>query len=121
MINLKQIENDTKRIYDESFELSLLQEQLEDMLTAIDKNNIEFEDGRISKTAFKTNENKLKKNSVKLIKNIKSLIETNLILLGGIEEEIKNQSGEKDKKKSRKAIIKKIEKATERVVESGSN
>ena len=65
MINLRQIENDTRRIYEDCFELSLLEEQLEDMLTALDKNNIEFERGKISRTAFKANERKLKKNSVK--------------------------------------------------------
>ena len=76
MINLKQIENDTRRIYEDCFELSLLEEQLEDMLTALDKNNIEFERGKISRTAFKANESKLKKDSVRIIKIIKDLIKS---------------------------------------------
>ncbi len=119
MINLKQIENDTRRIYEDSFELSLLQEQLEDMLTAIDKNNIEFDRGKISRTAFKANEGKLKKNSVRIIKTVKSLVKNNMILIGNIEEEIQIQSGRRIQKKvKKKKTIKKVKK--EEVVENGS-
>jgi ribosome-binding ATPase YchF (GTP1/OBG family) len=117
MINLKQIENDTRRIYEDCFELSLLEEQLEDMLTALDKNNIEFERGKISRTAFKANESKLKKNSVKIIKTIKELINSNMILIGNIEEDIENQGGRRIKKK----IMKKIKKVTEKVAKNGNN
>jgi len=119
MINLKQIENDTRRIYEDSFELSLLQEQLEDMLTAIDKNNIEFDRGKISRTAFKANESKLKKNSVRIIKTVKGLVKNNMILIGNIEEEIQIQSGRRTQKKIKKK--KKDKKAKrEEVVENGS-
>jgi hypothetical protein len=111
MINLKQIENDTRRIYEDCFELSLLEEQLEDMLTALDKNNIEFERGKISRTAFKANESKLKKDSVRIIKIIKDLIKSNMIIIGNIEEEIQIQSGSRTKK----MIMKKIEKVAEKV------
>lgn len=122
MINLKQIENDTRRIYEDSFELSLLQEQLEDMLTAIDKNNIEFDKGKISRTAFKANESRLKKDSVRIIKSIKSIINNNMILIGNIREEIQIQSGRRTQKKAeKKKKVKKIKKTAEKVVENGSD
>jgi hypothetical protein len=98
MIKLKQIEMDAKKFYEDSFELSLLQEQLEDMLTAIDKNNEEFESGKISKSAFKSNKGKLERSSVKIIKNIKSLINSNLALIKNISVEIEKQAGKKTKK-----------------------
>lgn len=91
MINLKQIETDTKRVYENSFELILMQEELENMLIAIDKNNIVFEDGKISKNAFRSNQKNLQKNSVRVIKNIKTIIEATLIIIKNITEEIEIQ------------------------------
>ena len=122
MINLRQIENDTRKIYENSFELSLLEEQLEDMLTAIDKNNMEFERGNISKTAFKSNETKLKKNSVKLIKSIKEIISNNLNLLKSIEDDVENQATERGQKRAKKRkMLKQISKRKKKVVDSGSD
>jgi hypothetical protein len=91
MINLKQIEIDTKRVYENSFELLLMQEELENMLIAIDKNNMAFEKGKISKNAFRNNEKKLQKNSVRVIKNIKNMIEASLIIIKNLIEEIEIQ------------------------------
>ena len=71
MIKSEQLENSAKRNYERSFELSLLQEELEILLTAIDRNNTAFEKGKISRNAFQSNENKLKKKSVKIINKIR--------------------------------------------------
>ena len=120
MINIKQIEKDTRRIYEECFELSLLEEQLEDMLTALDKNNIEFERGKLSRTAFKANESKLKKSSVSVIKNIKEIINSSTILIGNIEEEVQSQGVKRTRKKSKK-LMNKIKKVTEKVAKNGSD
>ena len=106
MLNIRQIENDTKKIYDNSFELSLLQEQLDDMLTEIDKNNIEFEKGKISRTAFKSNEAKLKRSSVRLIKSIKKIISDNIILIGNVEEEVQLQGNRREHKSPKKKVSK---------------
>ena len=64
MINLKKVEDCVKKVYEGSFELSLLQQELENMLNAIDRNNMEFKKGKISRNAFKSNESKLKKKSI---------------------------------------------------------
>ena len=98
MISLKKVEDCAKKIYEGSFELSLLQQELENMLNAIDRNNMEFEKGKISRNAFKSNESKLKKNSVDIIKNIKVLIKTNLDFLTSIRNDVEKQIKTKPKK-----------------------
>jgi len=114
MISLEQIENDVKRFYENSFELSLLQEELENMLTSMDRNNIEFEKGKISKNAFELNEVKLKKNSVRLIKKIKALITSNRGLIKSIIKEIENQKKKKTETKKRARKKTKPEKISEK-------
>jgi hypothetical protein len=98
MISLKKVEDCAKKIYEGSFELSLLQQELENMLNAIDKNNVEFEKGKISKNAFKSNEAKLKKKSVDIINNIKILVKTNLDFLSSIRKDVEKQTAAKPKK-----------------------
>ena len=99
MINLKKVEDCAKKIYEGSFELSLLQLELDNMLNAIDKNNMEFEKGKISRNAFKSNEAKLKKNSVDIIKNIKILIKSNRDFLSSIRKDVEKQTTTKPKAK----------------------
>jgi len=101
MINLKKVEDCAKKIYEGSFELSLLQQELEYMLNAIDKNNIEFEKGKISRNAFKSNESRLKKKSIEIINNIKVLIKSNMDFLGIIKRDVENQRLVKSKKKAK--------------------
>jgi hypothetical protein len=102
MINLKKVEDSSKKIYEGSFELSLLQQELENMLNAIDKNNMEFEKGKISRNAFKSNETKLKKNSIDIIKNIKILVKNNLDFLASIRKDVEKQVTTKPKKAKKK-------------------
>lgn len=89
MMDLKKVEDSAKRIYEDSFDLSLLQEDLESKLDEIYENNLEFERGKLSKTSFKENEKVLKKSSIRMIKNIKSIISSNLKLLDTIRNELK--------------------------------
>jgi hypothetical protein len=98
MISLKKVEDCAKKIYEGSFELSLLQQELENMLNAIDKNNVEFEKGKISRNAFKSNETKLKKKSIDIINNIKILVKTNLDFLSSIRKDVEKQTAAKPKK-----------------------
>ena len=51
MMDLKKVEDSAKRIYEDSFDLSLLQEDLESKLDEIYENNLEFERGKLSKTS----------------------------------------------------------------------
>lgn len=109
MINLKKIEENSRKIFENSFELSLLQEELENMLNALYRNGRELEKGKISKNAFKSNETKLKKNSVVIIKNIKDLIKTNMNLLASMKKEVEGQDLKKKKSKPKKSKEIKVE------------
>lgn len=111
MISLKKVEDCSRKIYEGSFELSLLQQELENMLNAIDRNNMEFEKGKISRNAFKSNESKLKKNSIEIIKNIKVLIKSNLDLLKSIRNDVEKQTTTKPKSKGKKNADSKKNKA----------
>ena len=97
MINLKKVEDCVKKVYEGSFELSLLQQELENMLNAIDRNNMEFKKGKISRNAFKSNESKLKKKSIDIINNIKSLIKSNTEYLATIKRDVERQETKKGK------------------------
>ena len=102
MIDLKKIETSAKKIYEDSFEVSLVQEDLEKKLDEIYKNNLEMQRGRLSRAAFKANDATLKKDSLTLIKAIKELIKSNLVLCDGMRKEISGQEGKKAKRRSKK-------------------
>ena len=75
-----------------SSEISLLQEELDDMLTVINQNFMDFKKGKISQVFFKSNEKKLKTRSLKLIKNINKLVESSSKHTDKINKEVKNQT-----------------------------
>jgi ribosomal protein L18E len=90
-INLEKIQEKTKRIYGISSEISLLQEELENLITAIDKNSSEYQRGNISRDIFETNEKKLKKRSAMKIRKINKLVEEGIKLLEKMENELTSQ------------------------------
>lgn len=91
MIDLKRIDDMARKIFENSFEVSLLQDELESMLNAIYRNNVEFEKGKLSRNAFKANETKMKKRSVEIIKSTKGLIKSNMDLLVNIKSDVEKQ------------------------------
>ncbi|MFH0929003.1 MAG: hypothetical protein V1818_01450 [Candidatus Aenigmatarchaeota archaeon] len=91
MIDLKNIDEMVRKIFENSFEISLLQDELESMLNAIYRNSAEFERGKLSRNAFKTNETKMKRRSVGIIKSVKGLIKTNIDLLVNMKSDIEKQ------------------------------
>ena len=95
IINLDLMNKLSKRVYEISSEISLLQEEMEDMLTAIDVNILEFKKGMISQQFFKSNERKLKRRTVALIKRINRLVKNAIGLTEKIAREIKSQRIEK--------------------------
>ena len=97
MIDLKKIEESSKQVYEDSFDISLLQEDLESKLDEIYQNNIVFQKGKLSKNAFRVNELQLKRESLLIIKAIKEKLKSNNILISAIKEEIRGK--EKVKKK----------------------
>ena len=90
-IKLDQIQLSTKKIYEMSSEISLLQEQLDDMLSVINQNFMDYKKGRISEVFFRSNERKLKTRSLKLMKTINRLIVSSVGHTDKIGKEVKNQ------------------------------
>jgi hypothetical protein len=92
MIDLKKIEEMARNVFENSFEISILQDELDGMLNAIYRNSKEFERGSLSRNKFKANEKKLKTKSVSVIKEIKNLLKTNQDLLVNIKSEAEKQA-----------------------------
>ncbi|MEM5790472.1 MAG: hypothetical protein QXP77_00215 [Candidatus Aenigmatarchaeota archaeon] len=90
-IELNKIQELTKKIFEASSEISLVQEELENLLSLIDKNSIEYQKGKISKEMFESNEKRLKKESALRIKKINNLVSGALKFLKMIEKEIRSQ------------------------------
>jgi hypothetical protein len=91
-INLEKIQQSTKRIYEMSSEISLLQEELEDMLTTINQNFMDFKRGKISREFFKANEKKLKTKSLRIIKRINTLVDDSSKHIDNIIKEVQKQA-----------------------------
>ena len=96
MINFEKIRTFTRKIYEDCSEIRINQEELEDMITAIDKLNTEYKKGKISKDTFSVDEKRLKKESHKIIKNINSLISSSVKTIELINKEISSQKVIKD-------------------------
>jgi len=90
-INLEQIQEASRRIFEISSEIHLLQDELENLLSLIDKNSLEYQKGKISREVFESNEKRLKKESALRIKKINQLVKEGLELLKKAEKEIKAQ------------------------------
>jgi len=113
------LEHSTK-IYENSSEIKILQGKLDDMLSAIDKVNLNYNKGKIPKEVFENDDKKLRRQSVELIKNINKLVDDNLNFLKAITNEAlkiekekikepKNQRKTKRKRTTEKINIQKIE------------
>jgi len=96
MINFEKIRTFTRKMYEDCSEIRINQEELEDMITAIDKLNTEYKKGKISKDTFSVDEKRLKKESSKIIKNINSLISSSIKTIELINKEISSQKVIKD-------------------------
>jgi len=90
-VNLEQIQEASRRIFEISSEIHLLQDELENLLSLIDKNSLEYQKGKISREVFESNEKRLKKESALRIKKINQLVKEGLELLKKAEKEIKAQ------------------------------
>ena len=108
IINLGEIQENTKKFYEICSDIGILQRELDEMLIAIEKNSADFEKGKISKDLFKYNEDRMKKESAKMIKKINDSIEMATSLINKINKEIESQKviEEEKKKKDRISEIK---------------
>lgn len=105
-LDLMFIQNRAKVLYEVSSSMSLAQERLEDMLTAIDSNNADYSSGRISKEVYEENDMKMKKESAKLIKKINSSVNESEKIVGKIIKELESQNIKVPKPKKQKPKIK---------------
>lgn len=90
-IELGKIQRLTKKIFENSCEISLLQQELENLLSLIEKNSQEYEKGKISREMFESNEKRLKRESAVRIKKINNLVSEALKILKIVEKEIETQ------------------------------
>jgi hypothetical protein len=88
-MKIEQIFEDSKRIYEAASEIKMLQGDLENMLSAIEKNAVDFQKGRIPKEFFDPTEEKLKKESAMLIKRLNTLVDGGMVLVGKIRSEVR--------------------------------
>jgi len=100
MINSEQIQAYTKKIYENVLDVKILQEELEDMLSAIDINSIEYNNGKIAKETFEVNNKKFRKESLDLIDKINKLLEINLSFISSITNHVTYKKRKKVKHKS---------------------
>ncbi|MEM5869914.1 MAG: hypothetical protein QXR09_01970 [Candidatus Aenigmatarchaeota archaeon] len=90
-LNLVFIQDKVKTFQEISSEIRITQEQLEDMLSLIDSNTLDFNKGKISKEVFQENDNKLRKESKELIKKINSLVDAGIEIMESIIKQAKDQ------------------------------
>lgn len=90
-INLQRVEQSTRRIYEMSTEIAFLQEELDDMLSVINKNFMDFKRGRLARQLYKANEKKLKAKSLTMIKKINRFVDSSLNHMDGIDREVSKQ------------------------------
>ena len=120
----KILEHATK-IYENSSEIKILQEKLDDMLSAIDKVNLDYNKGKIPKEVFENDDKKLRRQSVELIKGINKLVNDNLFFLKSITDNALKLEKEKIKKESKVQRKTKKKRVTEKIniqkIETGSS
>jgi DNA-binding transcriptional regulator GbsR (MarR family) len=112
IIDLGEIQKNTKKFYEICSDIGILQRELDEMLVAIEKNSADFQKGRISKDLFKYNEDRMKKESAQMIKKINDSIEVTTSLMNKVNKEIESQKVvTEEKKKDRIGEIKKMKKS----------
>jgi DNA-binding transcriptional regulator GbsR (MarR family) len=99
IINLEEIQENTKKFYEICSDISILQRELDEMLIAIEKNSADFGKGKISKDLFTYNEDRMKKESAKMIKKINDSIEITTSLMNRVNKEIESQKVVTEEKK----------------------
>ena len=99
IIDLGEIQENTKKFYEICSDISILQRELDEMLVAIEKNSADFGKGKISKDLFNYNEERMKKESAKMIKKINDSIEITTSLINKINKEIESQKVVTEEKK----------------------
>ena len=99
VIDLKKIIGIINKIHENTSNIKIFQDELEELLGVIDKNNLEYKSGKISKEIFDRDEKKFKKQSVRLIKNINKLVNSSLKILNVVNNEVAPQNLVKDESK----------------------
>jgi hypothetical protein len=101
VIDLKKLINLVNTIYEDVTDIEISQNELEDILNSIDKINLEYNRGKISKEIFDRDGKKFKKESVKIIQDINKLVSSDLSCLNLIKKEITPKKITKSKKSAK--------------------
>ena len=104
LIKLEEVQRNTKKFYEVCSDISVLQKELDQMLTAIEKNSIDFGRGKISRDLFKYNDDKMKRESAAMIKKINKLVESGVSLVSKVNREVAKQKTEPKERRKRKKI-----------------
>ena len=120
VIDLKKIINFVNKVYEDISNIKIRQDELEELLGTIDKINLEYNRGKISKEIFDRDEKKFKKESVKLIKLINDILSSDLNCLSLIESELTPRKLAKDVSKVSSQPIPQIEKNFNNVDNNGN-
>jgi hypothetical protein len=87
-INLEKLRVLSRKIYENCSETKLNQDELENMLTAIDKLGQKYEKGSISKDTFASNDKRLKIETLRMVKAINRNVESSLKVIELMNKEI---------------------------------
>jgi hypothetical protein len=87
-VNLEKLRVIARNIYENCSEIRLNQDELENMLTAIDRLGQKYEKGSISKDSFVSNDARLKRETLRMVKAINKNVASNLKLIDTMNREI---------------------------------
>jgi hypothetical protein len=119
-INIEDVQNSTKELYEMCSDITILQKELDQMLVAIGKNSSDYAAGKISRDLYKYNESKMKKECAKAIKGINSHVDKSCSIIAKIGKEIESQRV-KDRKPRKKGAsdVKSIVNSQDQKAEKG--
>jgi hypothetical protein len=113
VIDLKKVIGIINEIYEDTSNIKILQDELEELLAVIDKTNLQYDRGKISKEIFNRDGKKFKKESLKLIKDINKAVSSDLNALNIINDDLAPQ-------KIVKKTVKPIDKTIKRKINNKS-
>ncbi|MEM5879069.1 MAG: hypothetical protein QXU74_01070 [Candidatus Aenigmatarchaeota archaeon] len=90
-LDLVLLQDRVKAFQEISSDIKITQEQLEDMLSVIDSNTVDFNKGKISKEVFQENDSKLRRESKNLIKKINSSVDAGIGIMDSIIKQARDQ------------------------------
>ncbi|HLC59100.1 MAG TPA: hypothetical protein VJH34_01090 [archaeon] len=102
MIDIEKMHNTVRNLYENCSDIKFSQEELDAMLSLIDRINTDYKRGKVSRSKFQEDEKSFKNKSVVLIKKIDALIGKNVEYIKDIVNQISTEEEEPAGKKTAK-------------------